>query len=146
MDERTNERADNNTDEKSNETTNKNSAETVSGFLYDMLQKEVISLRKSCHEKDQILKDKDDAIEMLAKKVDTLTKAMEVEARKVRREVAAMEKEVAAMRASKEQETRAKLLGTKGSGSSQLLPERSTNWVDAQLPVMAALTRSSILG
>jgi hypothetical protein len=64
MDERTNERADNNTDEKSNETTNKNSAETVSGFLYDMLQKEVISLRKSCHEKDQILKDKDDAIEV----------------------------------------------------------------------------------
>jgi hypothetical protein len=61
---------------------------------------------------------------MLAKKVDTLTKAMEVEARKVRREVAAMEKEVAAMRASKEQETRAKLLGTKGSGSSQLLPGR----------------------
>jgi len=82
-------------------------------------------LRKSCHEKDQILKDKDDAIEMLAKKVDTLTKAMEVEARKVRREVAAMEKEVAAMRASKEQETRAKLLGTKGSGSSQLLPGRN---------------------
>lgn len=61
---------------------------------------------------------------MLAKKVDTLTKAMEVEAKKVRREVAAMEKEVAAMRASKEQEIRAKRLGTKGSGSSQLLPGR----------------------
>lgn len=155
MDERTNEIADSNADEKSNETTNNNSAETVSGFLYDMLQKEVISLRKTCHEKDQILKDKDDAIEvcvhffsylctlvdsllytdsyevclsivwqMLAKKVDTLTKAMEVEAKKVRREVAAMEKEVAAMRASKEQEIRAKRLGTKGSGSSQLLPGR----------------------
>jgi len=61
---------------------------------------------------------------MLAKKVDTLTKAMEVEAKKVRREVAAMEKEVAAMRASKEQEIRAKRLGTKGSSSSQLLPGR----------------------
>lgn len=36
----------------------------VSGMLYDMLQKEVISLRKACHEKDQSLKDKDDAIEV----------------------------------------------------------------------------------
>lgn len=36
----------------------------VSGVLYDMLQKEVISLRKSCHEKDITLKDKDDAIEV----------------------------------------------------------------------------------
>ncbi|XP_066369987.1 microtubule-associated protein 70-3-like isoform X1 [Miscanthus floridulus] len=125
MDEITNDSAVSNADEKSNETTNNNSAETVSGFLYDMLQKEVISLRKTCHEKDQILKDKDDAIEMLAKKVDTLTKAMEVEAKKVRREVAAMEKEVAAMRASKEQEIRAKRLGTKGSSSSQLLPGRN---------------------
>ncbi|KAK7336456.1 hypothetical protein VNO77_16998 [Canavalia gladiata] len=74
----------------------------VSGTLYDILQKEVISLRKACHEKDQTLKDKDDAIEMLAKKVDTLNKAMEVEAKKMRREVASMEKEVAAMRVSKE--------------------------------------------
>ncbi|XVF40898.1 hypothetical protein PTKIN_Ptkin01aG0153800 [Pterospermum kingtungense] len=37
----------------------------VSGILYDMLQKEVICLRKACHEKDQSLKDKDDAIEVL---------------------------------------------------------------------------------
>ncbi|KAK2995864.1 hypothetical protein RJ640_012073 [Escallonia rubra] len=37
----------------------------VSGMLYDMLQKEVITLRKACHEKDQGLKDKDDAIEVL---------------------------------------------------------------------------------
>lgn len=36
----------------------------VSGMLYDMLQKEVISLRKACQEKDQTLKDKDDAIEV----------------------------------------------------------------------------------
>ncbi|CAN6214372.1 unnamed protein product [Urochloa humidicola] len=100
-DERTIESVDSNTDEKSNETTNNSSAETVSGFLYDMLQKEVISLRKSCHEKDQSLKDKDENIE-----------------------VAAMEKDVAAMRASKEQETRAKRLGTKSPGSSQLLPGR----------------------
>lgn len=36
----------------------------VSGALYDMLQKEVVNLRKACHEKDQILKDKDDAIQV----------------------------------------------------------------------------------
>lgn len=72
----------------------------VSGALYDMMQKEVISLRKACHERDVTLKDKDDAIEMLAKKVDTLNKAMEVEAKKMRREVVAMEKELAAMRVS----------------------------------------------
>uniref|UniRef100_A0A453R9Z8 Uncharacterized protein n=1 Tax=Aegilops tauschii subsp. strangulata TaxID=200361 RepID=A0A453R9Z8_AEGTS len=115
----------NNADQRSNETTNSNSIEMVSGFLYNMLQKEVVSLRKACHEKDQSLKDKDDAIEMLAKKVDTLTKAMEVEAKKMRREVAAMEKEVAAMRVDKDQEIKARRLGnSKGSGSSQLLPGR----------------------
>lgn len=38
----------------------------VSGVLYDMLQKEVIALRKASHEKDQSLKDKDDAIEVLS--------------------------------------------------------------------------------
>ncbi|KAH6779614.1 microtubule-associated proteins 70-2 [Perilla frutescens var. hirtella] len=78
----------------------------VSGMLYDMLQKEVITLRKFCHEKDQSLKDKDDAIEMLAKKVEMLNKAMEVEAKRMRREVAAMEKEVAAVRTGKEQDQR----------------------------------------
>ncbi|RRT61661.1 hypothetical protein B296_00044034 [Ensete ventricosum] len=41
------------------------SDDTVSGLLYDMLQKEVITLRKACHEKDQSLKDKDDAIEVM---------------------------------------------------------------------------------
>ncbi|KAL8493774.1 hypothetical protein ACS0TY_024804 [Phlomoides rotata] len=76
----------------------------VSGTLYDMLQKEVIILRKACHEKDQSLNDKDDAIEMLAKKVETLNKAMEVESKKMRREVATMGKEVAAMRNGKEQD------------------------------------------
>ena len=38
--------------------------DSVSGLLYDMLQKEVVVLRKACHEKDQSLKDKDDAIEV----------------------------------------------------------------------------------
>ena len=36
----------------------------VSGMLYDMLQKEVVSLRKACNERDQTLEDKDDAIEV----------------------------------------------------------------------------------
>ncbi|XP_010271362.1 PREDICTED: microtubule-associated protein 70-2-like [Nelumbo nucifera] len=116
-----------NPDEKPNEFPTVDTEDSVSGLLYDMLQKEVISLRKACHEKDQSLKDKDDAIEMLAKKVDTLTKAMEVEAKKMRREVAAMEKEVAAMRIEKDHDNRAKRLGSsKGPvNSSQLLPGRN---------------------
>ncbi|KAI9161727.1 hypothetical protein LWI28_020171 [Acer negundo] len=97
-------------DESANGTSVENSKseheDYVSGMLYDMLQKEVITLRKASHEKDQSLKDKDDAIEMLAKKVDTLSKAMEIEAKKMRREVAAKEKEVAAMRGSKEHDQR----------------------------------------
>ncbi|KAM4079905.1 hypothetical protein ACJW30_09G150300 [Castanea mollissima] len=84
----------------------------VSGMLYDMLQKEVVSLRKACNERDQTLKDKDDAIEMLAKKVDTLNKAMEVEAKKMRREVAAKEKEVAAIRVSKDHDQRMRRIST----------------------------------
>ncbi|XP_008812973.2 microtubule-associated protein 70-2-like isoform X2 [Phoenix dactylifera] len=116
-----------NPDEKSVALANADTNDTVSGLLYDMLQKEVITLRKACHEKDQCLKDKDDAIEMLAKKVDTLTKAMEVEAKKMRREVSVMEKEVAAIRAEKEQDKRAKRLGSsKGSvNTSQMLPGRN---------------------
>lgn len=54
-------------EESSNGITEKSKAEHedyVSGMLYDMLQKEVITLRKACHEKDQSLKDKDDAIEV----------------------------------------------------------------------------------
>ncbi|KAJ8758504.1 hypothetical protein K2173_000225 [Erythroxylum novogranatense] len=101
--------------------------DSVPGILYDLLQKEVISLRKAGHEKDQSLKDKDDAIEMLAKKVETLTKAMEVEAKKMRREVAAMEKEVASMRVEKEHENGAKRFGSsKGpGGATHLLPGRN---------------------
>ncbi|KAJ8646401.1 hypothetical protein MRB53_008149 [Persea americana] len=103
----------------------------VSGLLYDILQKEVISLRKACHEKDQSLEDKDDAIEMLAKKVDTLNKAMEVEAKKMRREIAVMEKEVAALRIDKEHELRTRRLSTsKGSlNSSQVLSGRNARIV-----------------
>ncbi|XP_020582859.1 microtubule-associated protein 70-2-like [Phalaenopsis equestris] len=114
-------------EEKPDELRTEDADDSVSGLLYDMLQKEVITLRKACYEKDQSLKDKDDAIEMLAKKVDTLTKAMEVEAKKMRREVAAMEKEVASMRVDKEQENRAKRLGSSKvpANTSQLLPGRN---------------------
>ncbi|KAL5812024.1 hypothetical protein ACOSQ3_026974 [Xanthoceras sorbifolium] len=100
----------------------------VSGMLYDMLQKEVVTLRKACHEKDQSLKDKDDAVEMLAKKVDTLSKAMEIEAKKMRREVAAKEKEVAAMRGSSkehDQRTRRASAPRGAVNSSQLLFARN---------------------
>lgn len=93
-------------DQNLGEKTKTDSDDYVSGALYDMLQKEVVTLRKACHEKAQSLKDKDDAIEMLSKKVETLNKAMEVEAKKMRREVAAMEKEVASMRINKENEQR----------------------------------------
>ncbi|RAL47834.1 hypothetical protein DM860_011419 [Cuscuta australis] len=116
-----------NQDEKPDDSRLAETEDTVPGVLYDVLQKEVISLRRAGHEKDQSLKDKDDAIEMLAKKVDTLTKAMEVEAKKMRREVAAMEKEVAAMRVEKEHENRTKQFGnSKGLvNSSKLLPGRA---------------------
>lgn len=51
-------------EEKTSDTPVTDTKDTVPGLLYDMLQKEVISLRKACHEKDQGLKDKDDAIEV----------------------------------------------------------------------------------
>ncbi|XP_022747622.1 microtubule-associated protein 70-2-like isoform X3 [Durio zibethinus] len=108
--------------------TDKSKAENkdfVSGMLYDTLQKEVIALRKACHEKDQSLKDKDDAIEMLAKKVETLNKAMEVEAKKMRREVAAMEKEVAAMRVGKEHDQRTRRTRRGAINGSELLSARN---------------------
>jgi Microtubule-associated protein 70 len=38
--------------------------EQVSGFLYDLLQKEVVILRKACEAKDQGLRDKDSAVEV----------------------------------------------------------------------------------
>ncbi|KAL9260280.1 Microtubule-associated protein 70-2-like protein [Drosera capensis] len=82
----------------------KENNDTVSGALYDMLQNEVIHLRKACHEKNQTLKDKDGALEILSKKVETLNRAMEVEAKKMRRELAAKEKEVSAIRINKENE------------------------------------------
>eukprot|EP00252_Welwitschia_mirabilis_P015966 TRINITY_DN3539_c0_g2_i1.p1 TRINITY_DN3539_c0_g2~~TRINITY_DN3539_c0_g2_i1.p1 ORF type:complete len:640 (-),score=171.36 TRINITY_DN3539_c0_g2_i1:415-2334(-) len=74
----------------------------VSGVLYDMLQKEVIALRKASHEKDQTLKDKDDAIEILTRKVETLNRAMEAESKKHRRDKVAMEKTVASLTAERQ--------------------------------------------
>lgn len=99
--------------------------DTVSGLLYDMLQKEVIALRRASYEKDQSLKDKDDAIEMLSRKVDTLTKAMDVEAKKMRREVANMEKEVAAMRVGRDNDIRSRRQGAAKLPSSTQSLERT---------------------
>uniref|UniRef100_M1B788 Myosin II heavy chain n=2 Tax=Solanum tuberosum TaxID=4113 RepID=M1B788_SOLTU len=97
----------------------------VSGAVYDMLQKEVIVLRKACNEKDHSLKDKDDAIEMLAKKVETLNKAMAIEAKRMRREVAAMEKEVATIRNGKEYDQRLKCsYSAKEAMNGHTLPQR----------------------
>ncbi|KAI5081625.1 hypothetical protein GOP47_0001368 [Adiantum capillus-veneris] len=72
----------------------------VSGQLYDLLQKEVIILRKACQQKDCSLSEKESAIEMLEKKVCSLTRSMEVESKKLRREVIILEKEVATLRVS----------------------------------------------
>ncbi|XP_050944627.1 microtubule-associated protein 70-5 [Cucumis melo] len=74
--------------------------DTVSGFLYDKIQKEVINLRKLCEVKDGNLSAKDEEIKMLVKKVDALTKAMEVESKKMKREAAVKEKEAAAAAAA----------------------------------------------
>ncbi|KAL5574891.1 hypothetical protein UlMin_016590 [Ulmus minor] len=78
------------------ETTNSASEDTVSGFLYDKLQKEVINLRRFCQAKDSDLNTKDQEIKMLVKKVDALTKAMEVESKRLKRETAAAREKEAA--------------------------------------------------
>ncbi|KAJ4848916.1 hypothetical protein Tsubulata_025481 [Turnera subulata] len=64
------------------DSSNSSHEDVVSGFVYDRLQKEVISLRKSCEAKDSSLNVKDQEIQILIKKVDALTKAIEVESRK----------------------------------------------------------------
>ncbi|MCO5588815.1 hypothetical protein L7F22_042775 [Adiantum nelumboides] len=74
--------------------------DSVPGQLYDLLQKEVIILRKACQQKDCSLSEKESAIEMLEKKVCSLTRSMDVEAKKLRREVVTLEKEVATLRVS----------------------------------------------
>ncbi|KAK6269155.1 hypothetical protein QUC31_013315 [Theobroma cacao] len=70
-----------------------NVEDTVSGFLYDRLQKEVINLRKCCEAKDSSLNSKDEEIKMLMKKVEAFSKAMEVESKRLKREAVAKEKE-----------------------------------------------------
>eukprot|EP00253_Pinus_taeda_P033516 PITA_33516 len=98
---------------------NAGSDDIVSGVFYDILQREVIALRKACHHKDLNVKDKEDVIKVLSKKVDTLKRAMDVETKKMRREVAAREKEVASMRV--EQDNRA------GSRRSNITSKGPTN-------------------
>ncbi|KAI3499018.1 hypothetical protein L1887_34810 [Cichorium endivia] len=66
--------------------------DVVSGFLYDKLQKEVISLRKFCGMKDDMLNEKVEENKVLIKKVENLVKAMEVESKKWKREAAMRDK------------------------------------------------------
>ncbi|XP_038882408.1 microtubule-associated protein 70-5 isoform X3 [Benincasa hispida] len=98
------------------EPSNLENEDTVSGFLYDKIQKEIINLRKLCEVKDGNLNAKDEEIKMLMKKVDALTKAMEVESKKMKREVAVKEKEAAAAAAGKlEEKKNTRTLYTKSS-------------------------------
>lgn len=54
-----------NSDEKPTDVQTTDKEDSVPGVVYDLLQKEVIALRKAGFEKDQSLKDKDDAIEVV---------------------------------------------------------------------------------
>ncbi|KAK4369684.1 hypothetical protein RND71_009159 [Anisodus tanguticus] len=69
-----------------------NDNDMVSSFLYDMLQKEVLCLRKFCETKESALNTKDEEIKMLMKKIETLNKAIEVEFRKMKREATIRER------------------------------------------------------
>ncbi|CAK9320856.1 unnamed protein product [Citrullus colocynthis] len=102
------------------ETSNLENEDTVSGFLYDKIQKEVINLRKLCEVKDGNLNAKDEEIKMLMKKVDALTKAMEVESKKMKREAAVKEKEAAAAAAAGklEEKKNTRALYTKRQGGA----------------------------
>lgn len=50
--------------EKPSEVSTLDTEDSVPSVLYDLLQKEVIALRKSSHQKDQSFKDKNDTIEV----------------------------------------------------------------------------------
>lgn len=75
------------------------SEDSVSGAMYDALQREVLSLRKAIREKDSAAQDKDATVEMLTKKVELLMRAMEADSRKYRREIATLKDEVASLKA-----------------------------------------------
>ncbi|XP_004250289.1 microtubule-associated protein 70-5 [Solanum lycopersicum] len=80
-------------DNKNTGSNESNDNDMVSGLLYDMLQKEVLCLRKFCETKESALNAKDEEIKMLMKKIDTLNKAIEVESRKMKRESAIRERD-----------------------------------------------------
>ncbi|KAK4271023.1 hypothetical protein QN277_019779 [Acacia crassicarpa] len=84
--------------------------DVVSGFLYDKLQKEVISLRKHCKAKDSSLQAKDEEIKMLMKKAEALSKAMEIERKKTKREAAAREKNAATTKSDDNKKRRSMIL------------------------------------
>ncbi|KAI3795766.1 hypothetical protein L1987_38425 [Smallanthus sonchifolius] len=72
--------------------------DVVSGFLYDKLQKEVISLRKFCEVKDSSLNAKEEENKVLMKKVENLIKALEAESKKWKREAATRDKNLTSIK------------------------------------------------
>ncbi|KAK1424505.1 hypothetical protein QVD17_19835 [Tagetes erecta] len=80
--------------------------DVVSGFLYDKLQKEVISLRKFIEMKDSSLNAKDEENKVLMKKVESLIKALEVESKKWKREVATRDKSLASIKTDEQKPVR----------------------------------------
>ncbi|XP_050220919.1 microtubule-associated protein 70-5 [Mercurialis annua] len=74
--------------------TNSECGYVVSGILYDRLQKEVLSLRKSCETKESRLKAKDQEIQTLMKKFNsTLSEVVEVESKTAKTETTDKEKD-----------------------------------------------------
>ncbi|KAK9051771.1 hypothetical protein SSX86_028399 [Deinandra increscens subsp. villosa] len=80
--------------------------DVVSGFLYDKLQKEVISLRKFCEMKDTSLNAKDEENKVLMKKVENLIKAQEVESKKWKREAATRDKNLTSIKTDEQKPLR----------------------------------------
>ncbi|KAD4982330.1 hypothetical protein E3N88_19001 [Mikania micrantha] len=80
--------------------------DVVSGFLYDKLQKEVISLRKFCEMKDSSLNAKDEENKVLMKKVENLIKALEAESKKWKREASTRDKNITSIKTDEQKPVR----------------------------------------
>ncbi|XP_071706377.1 microtubule-associated protein 70-5-like [Rutidosis leptorrhynchoides] len=78
----------------------------VSGFLYDKLQKEVISLRKFCEIKESSLNAKDEENKVLMKKVENLIKALEVESKKWKRETSIRDRNLTSIKTNEQKPVR----------------------------------------
>ncbi|KAH7673335.1 Microtubule-associated protein 70 [Dioscorea alata] len=103
---------------------NTGTTETVSGFLYDRLQKEVICLRKSQELKEGELHTKDDEIKMLLGKVDALTKVIKADSKNMKRELASRGQELLVV---KSDNIKQKNRSVSNSKRSIKLPDVSTS-------------------